>query len=412
MTILPLPSLVHSEARRREQRRPALRAGVAGTYCDARKDLSPTERSVDRGRLRPFAEPEIDFLATGAWILGTGGGGDPYYNYLNLKKLYRDGKRIELLDPLALDDDDLVAVVSFQGAPLVSAERLPDPVYACKAVTVMQDYLGRRFTAIMSAEIGGSNGLQPFLPAALLGIPVIDADAMGRAFPDVSKTCFAIRDLEPTPLTVIDVRGNSVIIPKARDWFWAERISRKATTEMGSISSTCKAPRTGREVKEHGILHTVTQALEIGRVVHEARRRHEDPIAAVLASQGGELLFRGKVHDIARRTTEGFLRGAASIEGLDENKGQTFRLEFQNEFSVGCLDGEVLITVPDLICVLDTVSGEAIGTETLRYGQRVSVIALPSPEIFLSRKGIFHTGPRAFGFDLEFRSYFGREIAA
>ena len=27
---------------------------------------------------------------------------------------------------------------------------------------------------------------------------------------------------------------------------------------------------------------------------------------------------------------------------------------------------------PDLICVLDTVSGDAIGTETLRYGQRVT----------------------------------------
>ena len=54
---------------------------------------------------------------------------------------------------------------------------------------------------------------------------------------------------------------------------------------------------------------------------------------------------------------------------------------------------------PDLICVLDSVSGEAIGTETLRYGQRVSVIALPSPEVYLCAKGMEHVGPRAFGFD-------------
>ena len=366
---------------------------------------------MNRAGLRPFEESDIDFLATGAWILGTGGGGDPYYNCLNVKKLYRQGKRVEILDPMALDDDDLVAMVSFQGAPLVCGERLPDPVFASKAVTVMEEFLGRKFTATMSSEIGGSNGINPFLVAALLDIPVVDGDIMGRAFPDVSKTSFAVRDLKPDPLTVIDIRGNSVILPDIKDWFWAERISRKVVTEMGSTASTSMVPRTGREVKDHGILYSVTKAIEIGRVVHEARRNHADPVAAVLENQAGRLLFQGKINDINRRTTEGFLRGSAEIEGLGADKDHTFRLEFQNEFSVGWLDGEVLITVPDLICVLDTVSGEAIGTDTLRYGQRVSVIALRSPEIFLSEKGLLHTGPRAFGFDLEFRSYFTRDGA-
>jgi hypothetical protein len=61
---------------------------------------------------------------------------------------------------------------------------------------------------------------------------------------------------------------------------------------------------------------------------------------------------------------------------------------------------------PDLICVLDSVSGEAVGSETIRYGQRVTVIALPSPGIFLTPKGLEHVGPRAFGYDLNFRSVF------
>ncbi len=58
--------------------------------------------------------------------------------------------------------------------------------------------------------------------------------------------------------------------------------------------------------------------------------------------------------------------------------------------------------------MLDTVSGEAIGTETLRYyGQRVTVIALPAPPVLLTPKGLDHVGPRAFGYDIEFRSVFG-----
>jgi DUF917 family protein len=62
---------------------------------------------------------------------------------------------------------------------------------------------------------------------------------------------------------------------------------------------------------------------------------------------------------------------------------------------------------PDLICVIDTVSGNAIGTETLRYGQRVTVIALPSPAILLTPKGLEHVGPRAFGYDFDYRTVFG-----
>ena len=51
-------------------------------------------------------------------------------------------------------------------------------------------------------------------------------------------------------------------------------------------------------------------------------------------------------------------------------------------------------------------SGEAVGSETVRYGQRVTVIALPPPAVFLSPRGLDHVGPRAFGYDIDFRSVF------
>ena len=355
---------------------------------------------------RPFEADEIEPLAIGAWILGTGGGGSPYCSYLNLKRLYEQDSRVTLLDPDALDDDDLVAVVSNQGAPLVGQERLSDPAFAAKPVRMMEDYLGRRFRAVMSVEIGGGNAFQPFLVAAMTGLPVVDADAMGRAFPEAQMTSFAIHDLPMFPLTLADIRDNEVIVARAASWKWMERISRKACTEVGSIAATCKAPRSGREVKDCAILRTVTKAVAIGRVVQEARRRHDDPIDAVIEAEGGKLIFKGKVGDMKRRTTGGFLRGEAKLEGLDDFRGHGLDLHFQNEFAVGWLDGEAHVMTPDLICVLDSVSGEAIGTETLRYGQRVTVIALPAPPVLLTPKGLEHVGPGAFGYDLAFRSVF------
>src|SRR5947208_13707746 len=99
-----------------------------------------------------------------------------------------------------------------------------------------------------------------------------------------------------------------------------DRVSRKICVEMGSIASTCKAPRTGREVKDWGIHFTVTKAIGIGRRVRQAQRRHEDPVAALLDEGHGKLIFRGTVIDVARRTTERFLRGRALAEGVDDDR--------------------------------------------------------------------------------------------
>ena len=52
-------------------------------------------------------------------------------------------------------------------------------------------------------------------------------------------------------------------------------------------------------------------------------------------------------------------------------------------------------------------AGDIVGVGTeLGNLQRVTVIALPAPPILLTPKGIEHVGPRAFGYDLDFRSVF------
>ena len=349
---------------------------------------------------------DIEALAVGAWVLGTGGGGSPYLGLLNMRALYKEGHRVQLMPHTDLADDDWVAAVSNMGAPLVGQERLTDPRTIARAVTMMEEYLGRPFRAIMSLEIGGGNAIQPFMAAALLGLPVVDADCMGRAFPEAQMTSFAIHDLPMFPLTLVDVRDNAVVVARAASWKWMERLSRTACVAVGSIAATCKAPRTGKEVKECAILYSTSKAIRLGRTVQAARSTHRDPIEALIEAEHGRLLFTGKIADVARRATEGFLRGTAKLDGLGEFRGHRFELAFQNEFAVGWLDGVPRVTTPDLICVLDSVSGDAIGTETLRYGQRVSVIALPAPPVLLTPKGLEHVGPRAFGYDLEFTSVF------
>jgi uncharacterized protein len=158
-------------------------------------------------------------------------------------------------------------------------------------------------------EIGGGNALQPLMAGIHLGLPVVDADTMGRAYPEAQMTTFAVGDLMPHPLTSIDPRGNEVIVSRAADWRWMERVSRKICMELGSIAATCKAPRQGAEVKQWAVRSSVSRSIRLGAAVIEANRLHSDPIAAILEAEAGKMLFSGKVVEVKRRTTEGYLRG-------------------------------------------------------------------------------------------------------
>src|SRR6266540_2506861 len=223
----------------------------------------------------PITLDDIEALAVGAWILGTGGGGSPYLGLLNMRRLYGEGHRVQLMPPEALADDDWIAVVSNMGAPLVGQERLTDSRTIARAVTLMEEHRGVTFRAIMALEIGGGNSIQPLMAAAHLGKPVVDADTMGRAYPEAQMTSVAVGGLRPYPLTTVDCRGIEAIVEKVPSWKWMERVSRKICVEYGSIASTCKAPRTGSEVKDWSIPHTTTKAIAIGHAVRKAQRRHD-----------------------------------------------------------------------------------------------------------------------------------------
>ena len=111
--------------------------------------------------MRELSSDDVEALAIGTWILGTGGGGSPYHGLLNVRRLYREGKRVSLVQVNELEDEDDIAVVSTMGAPLVNQERLIDSDLVARSVTLMEEYLGRKFRAVMGVEIGGLMACSP-----------------------------------------------------------------------------------------------------------------------------------------------------------------------------------------------------------------------------------------------------------
>ena len=128
----------------------------------------------------------------------------------------------------------------------------------------------------------------------------------------------------------------------------------------------------------------------------------DDPVSALCESVDGVSLIEGKVVDVDRQTTEGFARGSATIEGIGADAGRLVRMEFQNENAVVIEDGKVLVSVPDIITAVDIHTARPIVTELLRYGQRVSLVALPCDPVWRSSAALDVAGPRAFSYDIDY----------
>jgi uncharacterized protein len=337
-------------------------------------------------------------LSRGCAILGAGGGGDSYVALLQALQATEDFGPVPLVDLDELPDDALIMPCGGIGAPTVTIEKFENGDEGARLRENLQFMTGRPVAALMAAEIGAGNGVLPITWAARLGLPVVDADGMGRSFPEVPQVTMNLAGISPCPAVMTDERGNLVVF-RTISGDWAERLERAAAVEFGGAASSTEFSLTAAQARGATVRNSVSKAIRIGEAIGSAAG---SPVAALIAEIDAFRLVTGKVLDVERRTTSGFVRGSVVIEGLGEDAGRLIRLEFQNENLVALERGRVLASVPDLITVLDSETADAILTETIRYGQRVTVIAFGCDPVWRTQRGMAVTGPRAFGYDFDY----------
>jgi DUF917 family protein len=347
---------------------------------------------------RLFDEPALRSLARGCAVLGTGGGGDPRIGLLQALQAIEEFGPTELVDLDELADDALIMPCGMIGAPTVHIEKIENGGEGAVLRDHLEQLTGHRVAALMPAEIGGSNGLLPVSWAGRMGLPVVDADGMGRAFPEVPQVTMHLAGISPSPGVMTDERGN-VLVFRAISGAWMERLERSAAVEFGGAGAATEFTMTVGQARHATVRNSYSLAISIGDALTFAVG---DPIAALTAAVGGFPLVTGKVTDVERRTTKGFVRGSVVIEGLAEDAGRLVRIEIQNENLVALEAGRVLVSVPDLISVLDSETADAIPTERVRYGQRVTVIAMACDPVWRTPFGLEMAGPRAFGSDFDY----------
>lgn len=339
----------------------------------------------------------VESISLGAGILGTGGGGNTYIGQTWLASEMRQRQGVcRIIEADEVPDDMIVCGVGTMGAPTVSNEKLMSGDELTIGVRAIEKHIGKPIGAILIGEIGGANALKPLITGLQMNLPIVDGDPMGRAFPELQMDTFSIGGLSSSPLSLADSHHNVIILDHVDTALRAEQYARVLTIEMGGSAALTMPVITGREMKQHIIRGTLSLAQRLGEAVLKARKNNTDAAEVVAEIGHGRVLFRGKIDDIERRTVSGFARGRLRLNAFGSS--DTMEIVFQNENLIAWHNGNIVCTVPDLICILQLDDGEPIGTESLRYGLRVAVVGLPAPRQLKTPAALAVVGPEAFGY--------------
>jgi DUF917 family protein len=362
---------------------------------------------------------DLPALALGSGVLACGGGGNPYYGQLIAQHLIAEDAGVRVIDVDDMEPHMLAIFTAAMGAPLVGIEKPPSLNALRAAFDAVQRSLRRPIDAFVSVEVGGVQSVLPLLLAALTGRPIIDGDGMGRAFPEAQMCTFLLYGFSPAlPFACSDDHGLLWRVPPLPFNLTLGRIG--GTNSLGRfVGVTLErafrryCARKGgwiyftvtldRASLQHTLVRgTIRLALELGRTVADARARGDDPIEPLVAVGGGRLLFRGRILDVERRFRGGHDWGTVRLDGLEADQGRQAEVSFKNEYLVLRVDEQVVLTVPDLITLLETETGTPITTEVLRPGLRVSIAGFRSTPLYHTPEALRVVGPHAFGYEVPF----------
>ena len=322
---------------------------------------------------------DLDAALLGGGLLGGGGGGSMAEGRALGEAALRLGTP-SLVRCDGLPPDAWVATVSLVGAP-AAPDRCVEPRDHERAWTMLVESCTHRPAGIVASENGGTASVNGWLQSAVTGLPVVDAPADGRAHPTGDMGSLGLERV-PGFVSQQAVAGGSrargsyleqlVRAPLAA----AGRLVRAAAEAAGGLVAVARNPVPIGWVVRHGAAGGLSQALDLGRAMIEARPGGGLAVAERACERlGGRVVAKGEVEAIELHTRGGYDVGLARVAGLE--------LSIWNEYLALERGGRRLATFPDLVATLDADSGDPVTSAELACGRAVVVVTAPAEALAL-----------------------------
>ena len=325
---------------------------------------------------------DIEPLLEGLAIFGTGGGGSPAWGKAILENDFACGRTPRLVDLQTIADAGTVVSGGIMGSVKVLEQMGTEKIMRhweekfelLEVTRVMEQLLGKPIEYVVPFEVGGLNTPVVLSLGARMGVPVIDGDALGRSAPETQMTSFTGHGVSLTPMPLVDMQGNVVVVQSATDPTFPDQVGRFVISRGGGLGANNHYPMSGKTAKRVIIPNTISASLHLGKTVAEARQAGTDPVAAVAREVGGKLLFQGEITTMQEAEAIGFYFTTVGLQGRGGLAQHKAELTIKNETMYLAIDGAPRAYFPDLVLMLDPESGRGLMSVELSVGRSVSLV--------------------------------------
>ena len=303
------------------------------------------------------------FLSAG----GSGMKGSKRHRDMGERALAAGTVEIVSIDELA--DEDAIIVATGVGAPGGTGHSVT-PDDSVESARMLIDRLGRQPAGVIP---GHAPGLNAWLQAAVLGIPIVDAAANGRGHPTVKMGGMGLAsrpDIRITQAGCGNKGDDRVSVVVEGSLIKTSNIMHRVAAEAGGLIYATRGPMSAAHVRQYGASGAIAFQIGLGEAMLAAGHIGAQAAKAAADFMKGRVLTTGKVVENTVGYGGGFDAGYVKVRGPE---GEVV-LHSYNEYMAADLDGRRVATFPDMIGTLDPQTGEPVSITDLTAGSEAIVV--------------------------------------
>lgn len=326
---------------------------------------------------------DIQKIALGSLILGGGGGGNVQEGLETADKALQLDQ-VELLSLSDISDrDGVVLTISGVGSPASETAFYSDEVYE-KILQLVQTQLNQEIIGFIPCEMGGSSSFEPFIPAALLKLPIINSACDGRAHPFGIMGSLGLEKEDHYTVQAgaggrRETNTYMEILTTGSIEFTSDLIRNTAAKAGGAIA-VARNPVSLSWLKESGATGAYDQACRLGEA-YLSGSTPEESLQKISSILDGKILGKGTVSEYTLQTENALDHGHFVIDTCDG----LCKMYFFNEYMALERDGIRLHTFPDLLLTVDAATGQVLSTAEINEGREVIIFAAPKEKLLLGK---------------------------
>lgn len=334
---------------------------------------------------------DVKLLSLGSQLLGSGGGGDAQEGLETAAEALKMGGDIELIsmeELAAREKSGIIVTISGVGSP-ASEEAYYSPEVYKIIVDTIQEKAEDKIIGFIACEIGASSTFEPFIPAALMGVPIIDAPCDGRAHPLGLMGALGL-EKKGTPVWQAAAGGRrenhkyvELVVNASVES--ASNLVRNAASEAGGAVAVARNPVDIPWLQDAGAAGAYEQALTLGKLWQDGPGAVPFRCVVLAEALKGKLVCRGKISNYQLITENALDRGSFDILGITDDSGRRLTMTFFNEFMTLEENGLRLNTFPDVMIVVDVKTGKPLTTAEIKDGLEVILVTTSHENVKLGK---------------------------